>query len=236
MGACESGQNAVNAMPVSGALRALAVMVVVSSLLSWGTMAIGGGRPETVDVSDPAMLTGLVMASAVGLASAIALAVRSVGWGALRWRPCSANDAVWAVSMVIPSLGIGYACTAVLTRLGLGSKPQMIVEGMLTTPSAAALAFGLAYSLVGASILEEGLFRGIIQPAFSIQFGPAAGIAVTAVLFGLVHLADPWAVIPIVAIGAIAGWLRHRSGGLGAPILFHSANNLVAFAFTVLAS
>ena len=223
-------------MPVSGALRALAVMVFVSSLLSWGVMLLWHESPNAADAGDPPLLMGLLLASAVGLSAAIALAVRSIGWGSVRWRPCSREDAMWAVLMVIPSLGIGYACTAVLTRIGLDSKPQMIVEGMLTTPSATALALGLAYSLVGAPILEEGLFRGIIQPAFSARFGAAAGISVTAVLFGLVHLADPWAVVPIVAIGAIAGWLRHRSGGLGAPVLFHSTNNLVAFGFTVLAS
>jgi membrane protease YdiL (CAAX protease family) len=41
-------------------------------------------------------------------------------------------------------------------------------------------------------------------------------------------------VIPCVVIGGVAGWLRHRSGGLGAPVLFHGMNNAIAVSLTVL--
>jgi membrane protease YdiL (CAAX protease family) len=84
------------------------------------------------------------------------------------------------------------------------------------------------YAVLAGPILEEAFFRGFMQPPLIGRLGPWGGIVVTAMVFGLIHAVDPWSIIPVVAIGIIAGWLRQRSGGLGAPIVFHSLNNAVA--------
>jgi hypothetical protein len=118
--------------------------------------------------------------------------------------------------------------------LGVETSPQQTLQAMLDTTSVAALMVGLFGTMVGAPLIEEMLFRGCLQPPMVERFGPTVGIGSVALLFGLLHLSDAWAVIPCVVIGGVAGWLRHRSGGLGAPVLFHGMNNAIAVGLTVL--
>ena len=218
------------------AMTALALMIVVSTILS-GVVVVAFETPiDSMDISDPKVLLFVVLANCIGVFSGLVYAFRAIGPTAFQWSPCSREDAAWAVAMVVPSFGIGNLIAIVAGYLGVHSEPQMIVEAMLTTTSLPALIGTLAYAIVGASILEEALFRGVVQPAFVHRFGVVSGIAVTSVLFGLVHMADVWVVVPLIMVGAIAGWLRHRTGGLGAPILFHAAHNAVAFGFTVMAT
>lgn len=218
------------------AIGSFATMIVVSSLASVVALWVGGASFETPDLSDPPLLVGLIVGTFIGFMAGLAYAVRAIGWGPLSFRPCTPNDVVWAIAMTAPAVALGYAFTSLLSALGVRSEPQQIVEGLLSTPSASALLFGLIYSIVGAAVLEEGLFRGVMQPPLVQRFGPVAGISITGLLFGLVHMSDPWAFLPLIAIGMIAGWLRHRSGGLGAPIVFHACNNAIAMVFTVMMS
>ena len=98
----------------------------------------------------------------------------------------------------------------------------------------------VVFSRVMVWLLEQwhdptyGFFSGLILVSIWVplkmirRFGAVGGIVITSLIFGLIHAVDPWSIIPVVAIGIIAGWLRHRSGGLGAPIVFHGLNNGVA--------
>lgn len=218
------------------AVASFAVMMFGSLLASVVAFLVAGASFENPDLSDPRLLVGLIVGTSIGFLSGLAFAVRAVGWEPLRLRPCSPSDLAWAVAMTAPALALGYGFTSLLSALGVHSEPQQIVEGLLSTTSPSALSMGLIYSIFGAALLEEGLFRGVMQPPLVERFGAFSGIAMTGILFGLVHLSDPWALVPLTAIGIIAGWLRHRSGGLGSPIVFHACNNAIAMGLTVMMS
>ena len=73
---------------------------------------------------------------------------------------------------------------------------------------------------------EEIYFRGWLQPVLGRQFGPWAGIAVTAILFAGLHYlvgaaTAPLSVLNIALAGALFGLLAWRTGGLVAPVLAH---------------
>ena len=76
---------------------------------------------------------------------------------------------------------------------------------------------------IGAPIAEELIFRGYLQGGLSTVVGPWPAIVLTAIAFGAVH--PPGTRVPIAALGLLFGWLRHRSGGVGAPILAHMLHN-----------
>ena len=78
-------------------------------------------------------------------------------------------------------------------------------------------AFVLA-SFVG-PLLEEVLFRGFVQPACVDRVGPGGGILFTSILFASIHGAD--AMLPVFALSLVLGHLRHRTGGLTAPVVAH---------------
>jgi membrane protease YdiL (CAAX protease family) len=80
---------------------------------------------------------------------------------------------------------------------------------------------------VGAPIIEEIFYRGLCQGALMKRgLPPAAAIAITAVVFGLSH-GELLQLPALVAFGAAAGYLAHRSGRLGPGIAAHVAFNMV---------
>jgi len=80
---------------------------------------------------------------------------------------------------------------------------------------------------VGAPICEELYFRGLLQPSLQRRIGQIAGLVVTAVAFGLLHLGDNpiEAVFPLAAFGLIVGLLAWRTGRLGPGIIAHMTFN-----------
>ncbi|HVF73747.1 MAG TPA: CPBP family intramembrane glutamic endopeptidase [Acidimicrobiales bacterium] len=82
---------------------------------------------------------------------------------------------------------------------------------------------------VGAPLVEELFFRGLLQRSLVRRLGPAVGIAVAAVVFGLTHY-DPAALPGLVAFGVVLGVLAYRSGRLGPAVVAHIAFNTATVA------
>lgn len=90
---------------------------------------------------------------------------------------------------------------------------------------------------LGAPLVEELYFRGLVQPALQRRAGGAVGLVVTSGLFGLVHLGgNPVeAVVPLAVFGVVVGLLAWRTGRLGPGIVAHVTFNgitVVLLAFT----
>jgi membrane protease YdiL (CAAX protease family) len=109
-------------------------------------------------------------------------------------------------------------------------------------PFAVSLAAGRTASEVAAQLLivalpEEAFYRGYVQtrlgqawPARLRLFGAEVGpsIVVTSAIFALGHYAtihDP-ARLAVFFPSLLFGWLRARTGGVGAPVAFHALCNL----------
>jgi membrane protease YdiL (CAAX protease family) len=82
-------------------------------------------------------------------------------------------------------------------------------------------------------LCEELIFRGFLQPLFVRSFGAVAGILLTALAFGLLHLQEygfSWRhVVLITMVGAALGWIRHRTGSTKASTIMHAAYNATFF-------
>jgi membrane protease YdiL (CAAX protease family) len=97
---------------------------------------------------------------------------------------------------------------------------------------------GLGHLLVIA-LPEEAFFRGYLQteleaalPPKRKLFGAGVGLALllTSALFALGHLATDLHVnrLGVFFPSLLFGWLRTRTGGIGASVLFHAACNVFA--------
>ncbi|MGN6106896.1 MAG: CPBP family intramembrane glutamic endopeptidase [Kofleriaceae bacterium] len=76
---------------------------------------------------------------------------------------------------------------------------------------------------VNASLVEESLFRGYLQPLLCERLGTSSGVVVTAVLFSLVHI--PTTVVAFAGrllIGLCLGALRGQDRPLWAPAIAHT--------------
>jgi len=91
------------------------------------------------------------------------------------------------------------------------------------------------YFLIGASIQEEIIFRGLIQTmverrwkiSFPLVGGSISGaVAFSAALFGVIHLESGEIVtLGAIILGLVAGELRRRSGSLLPAIIVHALFN-----------
>jgi membrane protease YdiL (CAAX protease family) len=115
-------------------------------------------------------------------------------------------------------------CTAVLIAYLAGSVSP---SAPLPSP-VGALALGAALVMLQ-SIAEEAFFRGWLQPVLCANWGPWAGLLLTAAAFALLHVIagahGVMAVINLFLGGLLFGLLALRTGGLLAPAAAHFAWN-----------
>lgn len=91
------------------------------------------------------------------------------------------------------------------------------------------LTFNLVMMALVPGICEEVLFRGYAQRQFERATGPAMGIILSGVLFGLYHL-RPSQLIPLVVLGLYMAYLVWRTGSLLPAMLVHVVHNGLAVA------
>lgn len=114
----------------------------------------------------------------------------------------------------------------------LGEAEEEVFEGL--THGFPEVVVMIVATCIGAPLVEELFFRGLLQGRLVGRFGAPVGIAVASVLFGAAHLSAwqgsetivyAWAV---TSSGVVLGVMRHFSGRLGAPILAHAFFNTQA--------
>jgi uncharacterized protein len=87
---------------------------------------------------------------------------------------------------------------------------------------------------IGAPFFEELYFRGLLQRAAVRRLRPVAGIALSALAFGLVHAnaLSGWSALALVAalavFGVVLSSLAHRTGRLGPGLVAHFTFNAVS--------
>ncbi len=84
----------------------------------------------------------------------------------------------------------------------------------------------VASAVVVAPLLEEVLFRGLLLTGLLRGLdSPWLAVALSAALFGMVHLPQPQVVLPLATLGLLLGYLRARHGSLALCVLVHALFN-----------
>lgn len=89
------------------------------------------------------------------------------------------------------------------------------------------LAFTLSMLALVPAVCEELLFRGYAQRQFERAAGPAGGILLSGVLFGLYHLRLSQ-VLPLAALGCFLAYLTWRTESVWPAVLVHLLHNGIA--------
>ncbi|MFM8259243.1 MAG: lysostaphin resistance A-like protein [Vulcanococcus sp.] len=151
------------------------------------------------------------------------------GWLQFRWRPLGSSwqRALRAVLMVLPAVSLVGWLQGLLWGDPGGSNP--LLELVLRSQSAPALAcFGMT-AMVLAPLFEETLFRGVLLPVVGRAFGPLWGVLVSALVFAVAHL-SLGELPPLLMLGLGLGWLRWNGGRLSSCVLMHGLWNGLTFA------
>lgn len=208
-------------------LLAFGSAAVLGAILLVATTGIEDGKLGE-DISPGAMIGSLVLqdlafvAAAVGLAAAMA---RPHPWH-FGWRPVRAFwPAVGWSALLLVSF---FAFTALwLTATGNADEKDTIAQDLGADSSlTAAIAIAVLVS-VGAPIVEELLFRGVLFGSLRQKMRVLPAAAITGTLFGLAHVAgSPIAfIVPLIFLGAGLCLLYHKTGSLYAPMAVHAINN-----------
>ena len=166
----------------------------------------------------------LVVLVLLGAARSSRLPVRNY-FALQRPRPIDVN--YWVAGMSIA------AAMAAMERLlfnpfGLGtSDTRYMLDVYNLARSAGTLPILWAVVVIFAPVCEELVFRGFIFRGWSqTSLGPVGAIALTAVLFGLMHVQYSWSgIFDVMVFGLVVGWMRWRTESIVAPMLLHFTIN-----------
>ena len=180
----------------------------------------------------------------IGLAGIVVLAARRKGSGSV------ADDFGFRVRWADVGLGVGTAVAAqlvvvplvALLLMPLLGRPEVSGPVQDLVDEARGPAFlGLVLSAtVGAPLVEELFFRGLLLRSLQNRFGPALAVAGSSVLFGLAHPNDLSAagmvliMVSLAALAVLLAILVVRTGRLGAAIVAHAAFNAINLAVAFL--
>lgn len=106
-----------------------------------------------------------------------------------------------------------------------------LVEGsygsLLKINSAMDGAIVIAVVAITPAVCEEVMFRGFIQKSFELRYKPFLGALITAIFFGIYHF-NPYAFLPLTALGFYLGYSAYKSNSILVPVVLHFINNLSA--------
>lgn len=88
--------------------------------------------------------------------------------------------------------------------------------------------WSIILSVVCAPVLEELLFRGLIQESFTYKYGPLRGILISAAVFGVIHFI-PQQVVSAFFAGIVLGYVYYITGSLINAVIVHMLNNALAY-------
>jgi membrane protease YdiL (CAAX protease family) len=168
----------------------------------------------------------LVEGGLAGVAWALGWLVGVPPWGTLRW---DARDAVRGVGATLPLLPVLTVCThstwPPLARI------RRFVDAVVRPLFAACTRLDLALIALAAGVGEESLFRGVIQPALGRSLGAGPALAISSVLFGLLHPITPTYAILAGLIGAYLGGVWLATGNLLVVVIAHALYDFIALVY-----
>ncbi|HET9732569.1 MAG TPA: type II CAAX endopeptidase family protein [Acidimicrobiales bacterium] len=210
------------------------VVGFIVSGLAAGLWAASSGGPATGLGATAAGVVGLW----VGLAGSALLASRRKGTGslradfglALRWwdAPIGAAVGLAAQVVLVPLLYLPVR----LLDPGVQSELGKPARALTNQAHGAGVAVLVLVVVLGAPVVEELFFRGLLLRSLRGRFGPVAGVAGSAVLFALAHF-ELVQLLALAAFGVVLALLALRTGRLGPGIFAHMAFNAVTVAVLV---
>lgn len=155
------------------------------------------------------------------------------------------RDAAWGVLSLVAAIPLATAVSLVVSglSLALGIETPMIghevLQRMRDEASARALALMIVSAVVVAPVLEECVFRGLLQTAMLRVWGEARRwwiVLASSVIFAGIHASvGAWQALPtLMLLGVVWGYVYERTGSLWPGIVSHAGFNAYNVALALL--
>jgi membrane protease YdiL (CAAX protease family) len=138
--------------------------------------------------------------------------------------------ATLATALVLPiTMALGEVSRLVLQGMGRQAEVQAAVKSLQSTESFEQQVYFAFVTILGAPIVEEIMFRGILYPTIK-QYGfPKLAVWSTSLFFALSHH-NAMAFVPLLFMAVILTFLYETTESLLAPIVTHALFNATNFA------
>lgn len=208
-------------------LLALALASVPLTLLIWRNVA---AAPELMNAPTTGPLAVGTLRDALATFAIWGLGPAAAAWAILRLD----DDHPVARSVPEPGMRAGIAAALTLGLIasfgaGLTGLRRAGMVSAVTAGAWSAVPPGLLVGLaVVVAVIEETLFRGVLQSSLLPVVGAPVAAVVQAALFGFVHAGygDPWYVLGAAAFGLVQAYIALKFGLLVA-VATHAQLNLV---------
>ncbi len=148
---------------------------------------------------------------------------RGLGLTLRHWGVDLVRGALGVLVILPPVLAVKFGATALLPERWIHIHPYIEAAETQHGLLLAMIAFS---AVVMAPLSEELLFRGMIQSMLrQSTHRPWAAIAITSVLFGLIHYQMPQDVPALILFGAALGYNYERTGRLTGSVFLHACFN-----------
>ncbi len=104
---------------------------------------------------------------------------------------------------------------------------EEMFKTLVSSQTVPELLFVILVVAIAPAVIEELLFRGLIQSSFERVVTPARAALITGIIFGAFHF-NPFAIIPLMVLGWYFGYLRMRSKSIILAMTVHFLNNVLA--------
>ncbi len=131
--------------------------------------------------------------------------------------------------LAIGTLAAGAVASSIVQLAGIHANQgaNQMFSDMIHQSSPAVFAVLIFVLSVLPPVCEELLFRGYSQTRLVARWGPALGIGLSGLMFGLIHM-DPVQTPDMIMVGSYFGWTAYRTGSTRTSIFCHLVNNAVA--------
>lgn len=206
------------------AVLAAPLFIAVQAATAVLFRTIPGLSPGTTGEALSLLILNSTALAAAGIAVAILAGSRitsDVLFRSLR------EDGILTVRLSIPVLLIVFGTQGVVSLILTGFR---VDAGAYGTFAEALYTLPLPITIAGVALLpgviEEFVFRHVIQKGFTPYLKPVARVVLSAGIFGLVHIL-PIQIIAASLLGLSLGYIRERSESLLPAIWGHVAANLM---------
>jgi membrane protease YdiL (CAAX protease family) len=125
---------------------------------------------------------------------------------------------------IATQVGIALIYAPIADALGIEDVGEAAQELSDKATDPVGVVLFLLIVVVGAPIIEEIFFRGLVLRSIEHRFGSLAAVLISGSIFGLIHF--QWAdALPLIAVGIVLGALTVKTGRLGPAIWAHAFFN-----------
>ncbi len=147
-------------------------------------------------------------------------------WQSLGWGPMRLPFSLVIVAGMAAGLMVAFGSELIQMK----DEPNPLTDLM---KGRTALILMAIFGVTVAPVAEELAFRGFLQPLLVRSLGPAPGILLTAIPFGLLHYQEygnSWRHVALICLaGAAFGVMRQITGSTKAAALMHASYNSLFF-------